>query len=336
LSLSVPRQGVQKDTETELARNGIVRLALPLPYKPGVVNIYLLKGRQPALIDTGLHESVSRTRLWEALSREGIQPDDIEHIFLTHGHADHAGAAAYMARNYGTTVWVHALEKPRFNGQHADFVTKMVPELYRRLGADQEALDNAAETIQSSADTYLHMHVDNIQFLEHGQKLPVEGYDLHVLFTPGHSPGSVCFLEKNQKIIFTGDTLLSEGVPRPTLNLDEQGGPFFNVLTELKKSIASIIEVKADLALPGHVPPASLSDLISKANKALEKKEGLVLKKCSTDFTPYDLIRKRDKRLKSAYLLIDLYQTRAILEVLRTEGAVKMRVRNGVEHFSVM
>ncbi|MBW1708866.1 MAG: MBL fold metallo-hydrolase [Deltaproteobacteria bacterium] len=333
MSLSGYKSADIKNKATDLNRNGIVRIELPLPYNPGFINIYVLTGRQPVLIDTGLEESIPLNKIKEALSLQGVRLDEIEHVFLTHGHADHAGAAAFLARNYGTTIWVHALEKPRLDGRHAHFVTNLVPELFKRLGVDQEALENAAETMHSFAETYLRMRLNGFQTFSHGQKLPVKGYDLHVIHTPGHSPGSVCFFEKTQKLLFTGDTLLSHGTPQPTLGLDRHGGPYFDGFTDLKKSIASLRTIETDLVLPGHGPMVGLANLVSKANAALERKRTLLLKKFTTDFTPYDLIRRRDKRTKSAYLLIDLYLTRAILEALLEEGKVTMDAQDGVEHF---
>ncbi len=335
MSLPAQHAAVQAFTETDLKRNGIVRLSLPLPYKPGTVNAYLLTGPPPVLIDTGLNDRISLKSLWEVLNSEGIQPHEIEHVFLTHGHIDHAGAAAFLAQNYQTKIWVHELEKSRFNGRYAHFLTTMLPDIYRRLGADQEALNNLKKTIQSSLKNYYRMRHNSFRFFKHEQKLPVADYDLSVLYTPGHSPGSVCFIEKKQKVIFTGDTLLSEGTPRPTLSLDALGGPYFNGLIELKKSLALLTAAEAETVLPGHGYPANRTGLILKAKMTLKRKQALLLRKLGSDFTPYDLIRRRDKRTKGAYLFIDLYQTRTILQALLAEGKVNMRIRAGVEYFQL-
>ncbi|MBW2062721.1 MAG: MBL fold metallo-hydrolase [Deltaproteobacteria bacterium] len=324
----------QEDTAAELSRYGIVRLELPLPHNPGTINSYLLTGQQPVLVDTGLGAPIPLKRLKEALAREGVRPDEIKHVFLTHGHMDHAGAAAGLAQDFGTLVWAHLLEKPRLDGRQADFMAHEAPRLFKRLGVDDMALENAGQALRSAAETYRRMRLDSFEPLWHGQQLPVDGYDLRIIFTPGHSPGSVCFLEQNQKILFTGDTLLSLGTPRPTMSMDGQGRAYFNGFLELQESMAALATVEANLVLPGHGPPARLPDLIARARASLARKQTLLLKKVCQDFTPYDLIRKRDRRTGSAYLAVDLYQTRAILEAFLAEGAVKVEVRHGVEHFS--
>jgi len=87
--------------------------------------------------------------------------------------------------------------------------------------------------------------------------------------------------------------------------------------------------------LPGHGYPANRAGLILKAKMTLKRKQALLLRKLGSDFTPYDLIRRRDKRTKGAYLFIDLYQTRTILQALLAEGKVNMRIRAGVEYFQL-
>ncbi|HZI98902.1 MAG TPA: MBL fold metallo-hydrolase [Actinomycetales bacterium] len=47
--------------------------------------------------------------------------------------------------------------------------------------------------------------------LTDGQVVTVAGTDLHVLHTPGHSPGAVCFYVPSQATVFTGDTLFAGG-----------------------------------------------------------------------------------------------------------------------------
>jgi glyoxylase-like metal-dependent hydrolase (beta-lactamase superfamily II) len=47
--------------------------------------------------------------------------------------------------------------------------------------------------------------------LHAGQVLAVAGVDVHVLHTPGHSPGGVCLTVPNLGVVFTGDTLFAGG-----------------------------------------------------------------------------------------------------------------------------
>src|SRR5699024_1783573 len=49
------------------------------------------------------------------------------------------------------------------------------------------------------------------QELADGQVITVAGVDIHVLHTPGHSPGAVCFHVPDLQVVFTGDTMFAGG-----------------------------------------------------------------------------------------------------------------------------
>jgi hydroxyacylglutathione hydrolase len=89
------------------------------------------------------------------------------------------------------------------------------------------------------------------RYLLDGEELPFGDFVLHVLTTPGHSPGSLCYLVANH--LFTGDTLLAGGVGR------ERPG------TDLRQQIVSIGTRLARLPLntaiyPGHGPVTNLEN----------------------------------------------------------------------------
>src|SRR5262245_18819425 len=77
----------------ELA-DGIVQVFLPLPFKPTIINVYLVRaGSTWTLIDTGMHTGDSRRAFEGALVEVGIEPTDIAHIVCTHHHIDHYGTS---------------------------------------------------------------------------------------------------------------------------------------------------------------------------------------------------------------------------------------------------
>ena len=86
-------------------------------------------------------------------------------------------------------------------------------------------------------------HVD--KKVDHGDKFNIGNLDIDVLFTPGHSPGEVCFLVNNQ-VLFTGDVLLVGECGRtdlPGSNVQEMYKSLFDVL--------SVIPDDVDM-FPGH------------------------------------------------------------------------------------
>ena len=323
---------VNNTNETLL--DGLACIKLPLPYSsPAESNVYLLHSRPPVLIDTGLGVSASIKMLREALAREKVRPDEIKHIFLTHAHSDHAGAAAHWAREYGTTIWANPREASRLNGSHAEFITHHLTSVFNRLGVDEKTALKAAQNFNPQATAYRQQKMDRFEELVDGFQLPVEDYAITVICTPGHSPGSVSFFENNSNTLFTGDTLLSERTPRPTLTTDGPDTLYYNAMIELAQSIDILGNLPDSVVFPGHGPPAFLEDLIHLAQESLVRKKNMIHRKISSETTPFDLIRKRTERTRGAYLAVDLYQTRAILQALMANGSIHMEVREEKEYF---
>ena len=80
---------------------------LPLPYRLGSVNCYLI-GSQAGylLIDTGGPNQ--RLALEKGLADAGCRPGRLKLIVLTHGDFDHTGNAAYLREKFGAKLAMHA------------------------------------------------------------------------------------------------------------------------------------------------------------------------------------------------------------------------------------
>ena len=108
-------------------------------------------------------------------------------VLLTHGHFDHVGAALKLSETYGIKIYVgkdekETLEDPRIN-ETAFF--GRTPESF---------------------------HAD--VFLEDEEVLKLAGFTIKVLFTPGHTPGGVCYFLEDENYLFSGDTLFYNSVGR--------------------------------------------------------------------------------------------------------------------------
>ena len=97
-------------------------------------------------------------------------------ILITHGHPDHVAGVAKILRLTPVTIAVWA---------------------------HKLEIDDIAPWVQ------------NIHILRGGETLAIGTLKIHVIHTPGHSPGSVCYLYKNN--LFTGDTLFVDYVGRSDL-----------------------------------------------------------------------------------------------------------------------
>jgi hydroxyacylglutathione hydrolase len=112
----------------------------------------------------------------------------LKHIWLTHGHLDHAGAAAELRERTGVQVV----------GPHKD---------------DQFWLDQ----IEDSAVKYGLDGLRNVtpdRYLEDGDMLELEGTKFGVAHCPGHTPGHVVIYNTDAKIAFVGDVLFEGSIGR--------------------------------------------------------------------------------------------------------------------------
>ncbi|GIK47513.1 MAG: Zn-dependent hydrolase glyoxalase II family protein [Alphaproteobacteria bacterium] len=120
-----------------------------------------------------------------ALDHFGLK---LTRMWLTHGHLDHAGAAAELRERTGVAV----------EGPHKD---------------DQFWLDLIEDTAQRYGVPGLR-NVTPDRYFEDGDVLEFEGLRFEVSHTPGHTPGHVVICNKEMKIAFVGDVLFAGSIGR--------------------------------------------------------------------------------------------------------------------------
>jgi hydroxyacylglutathione hydrolase len=88
--------------------------------------------------------------------------------------------------------------------------------------------------------------------LEGGEKLQMAGFDIDVLFTPGHSPGHVTFSIPEEQVVFSGDVLFQGSVGRTDL----PGGDWATLLDSIRGLVDKLPEETT--VYPGHMGVTSL------------------------------------------------------------------------------
>ncbi len=183
---------------------------------PVAENSFLFRrdGSDSALIvDPGEEAPV----LLGAIERLGVK---LEGILLTHTHFDHVGAVAPVAKATGAEVWVPEIEK----GVLAD-INSFVP--WPGFGPFEDW--DAEHTLSG------------------GERLELAGFEIDVLFTPGHSPGHVTFSIPDEDAVFSGDVLFEGSVGR----VDLPGGDWGTLLESLRTLVDTL---PADTTVyPGHM-----------------------------------------------------------------------------------
>jgi hydroxyacylglutathione hydrolase len=124
-------------------------------------------------------------RIMEAIAQLGVTP---EKILLTHGHIDHAGAAADLAE---------ALSVPIEGPHEADgFLLAGLAEQGKRFGITEARA------------------VTPTRWLNEGDSVTVGKLSFDVLHVPGHTPGHLVFVAKPERFALVGDTLFAGSVGR--------------------------------------------------------------------------------------------------------------------------
>ena len=184
-------------------------------FSPSMVyaNCYILKDEESGealVVDPGCYNK----RLEAMLKNEGIT--SLRYILLTHGHFDHISGVGDLQNSFGGKVVIRLEDAPCLHNR-------------------DESLASKFHFSQNEAKADI--------VLDGGEELPFGKYKIKVLYTPGHTKGSVCYTVDD--IMFSGDTLFKDTVGRT----DFPGGSYDEMMDSMKKLAAH----ESDFTVyPGH------------------------------------------------------------------------------------
>ncbi|UOQ93730.1 MBL fold metallo-hydrolase [Halobacillus shinanisalinarum] len=196
-----------------------------LPLGPLATNAYIIyENHQALIIDPG----GDFDKLQEFILERDL---NVNAILLTHAHFDHIGAVEETRKAYQAPVYLHEAESnwlsdPSLNGS---------------------ALFQIEEIKATPADFILEPGIKEIG-----------PFTFEVRHTPGHSPGSMSFVFRNQRFTIGGDTLFQQGMGRTDL----PGGNRHQLTKSIQEQLFSL---RNDMRIyPGHGLPTTIGE--EKAN----------------------------------------------------------------------
>lgn len=179
-------------------------------FSPIAENTYLLynEHKEAIIIDPGCYHDEEKEELSGFISQHQLT---VKMLLNTHCHLDHVFGNKFVAEKYTLIPHIHPLEKELLSYAPVSGLMYNLP---------------------------FENYNGELLFLEEGQIISLGQDKLKVLFTPGHSPGSVSFYNQEQGFVVSGDVLFEHSIGRTDL----PGGNIEILLDSIRKQLFSLPE----------------------------------------------------------------------------------------------
>ncbi len=177
--------------------------------------------RRCVIVDPGCREGAELEALEALIAQEGLTPAA---ILLTHSHIDHIFGVKLLQDRFGIPAYMHPAEVASLE--------------YNKVMADRFRMKLPGEFDWTP--------------VQDGQLLEIADMRFEVIATPGHSPGCVCYLERDEGILFSGDTLFAGSIGRTDF-------PYSDYDDEIRAILERLLPLDpATTLLPGHGPASTI------------------------------------------------------------------------------
>lgn len=191
------------------------------PFEENTYVIYSDNG-ECIIIDPGCFDDTERSELIDFIKENNLRP---VRLINTHCHIDHILGNAFVASEYSIGLEIHEGELPVLKAGMAVAGIYGVP--YNPSPVPQK-------------------------FIRENDVIELDSIRLKVLFTPGHSPASICFYNEQDKWVIGGDVLFYESIGRTDL----PGGDHGTLLNSIRTQLFTLPDDTA--VYPGHGPKTTI------------------------------------------------------------------------------
>lgn len=241
----------------------ITRIAPDVGWLPiSFANAYFIgrPGGPWVLVDTGIPGRASQiTAAAEARFGAGTRP---EAIILTHGHFDHAGNAATLARQWQVAIYAHRLELPYLSGRSS------YPPPDPTIGGAIAFLSRFMPSGARDLEPHLReLPAEQVPGAPGWQWLP----------TPGHSPGHVSLFRPSDRVLLAGDAFATmnmdswPGLIGAKKVLARAGAPFNMDWEATRSSVRLLAKLRPNVVGCGHGIPMSDPELPVRMERFAER-----------------------------------------------------------------
>jgi glyoxylase-like metal-dependent hydrolase (beta-lactamase superfamily II) len=237
--------------DVERIRPGIWSVPVPLPNNPlRYVLVYLLELDDGlAVIDTGWSTDEAWSALVAGMGTAGYSPQDVRSILITHIHPDHYGLAGRLREASDAWIGLHPADAALIPARYGLDIDALIASMDALLVDNGVPEEMRAELTGASMGIreFVAAAVPDI-LLEDGAAVRIPGWDLVTLHTPGHSPGHICFQDRERRLLFSGDHVLPRISPSVAVHVQQPDNP----LADFLDALGRVRDLDIDEVLPAH------------------------------------------------------------------------------------
>ena len=184
-----------------------------------------------AIIDPGFYDSQERDQLFGYIEQNKLHPVC---IMLIHAHFDHISGMAEAAAKYDIPVYMDRADMIIMEEANVELCRSFGFRIPKGCGGE-------------NVDVCRYIYIKESDIIKVGD------LRFEVISTPGHTPGGVCFLEREAKILFSGDTLFAGAIGRTDNRWGDYDALIGGILSKLM-----VLDGNIDV-IPGHGPVTSIA-----------------------------------------------------------------------------
>lgn len=236
----------------EQIRPDLWSVPVPMPDNPlRYVLVYLLGVPDGVvLIDAGWNTDDAWAALTAGLRTAGFGLTDVRGVLVTHVHPDHYGLAGRVQEASGAWVALHVEDEKLLRDRYDEPGIEGLVDLTRvhllRCGVPLDAVDELSTASMGIRDLIRRAQVDVL--FSDGDDIGLGNWNLNAVWTPGHSPGHLCFFDPNRGVLFSGDHVLPRISPAVTVHPQQRPNP----LADFMAALAMVAQLPVDEVLPAH------------------------------------------------------------------------------------